>query len=146
MHNFSFEALLILSAGVATHATQTSGGRENRQHGACQQFDVPISASAENSIFNLTHIDNDITARSWAIVEDTRTTLRGAGRILENITVSGTYNIHAQLCLPSGDNAKKDIVQIATHGGHYDSRYWNAKLKPRSIPGSKLLSERAIPS
>lgn len=129
MHSHSLRALLGLVAVVAVSAAPASSTRENRRHGICQQLDVPIRASAENSIFNLTRIDDDITARSWAVVEDTRTTLRGAERIIKNVTVSGVYNIHAQLCLPH-TTGKSDVVQIATHGGHYDSRYWDAELEP----------------
>ena len=122
-------------AGSAVQALPTDAqrsrifDRQHRRHGICQQFDVPITASAENSLFNLTHVDDDISARSWAIVEDTRTTARGAARIDKNITVSGTWNIHVQLCLPHS-GGKEDLVQIATHGGHYDSRYWDAEVEP----------------
>lgn len=124
-----FHTLLLFASGIAAFASPASRPHEKRHNGYCQQFDVPVSASAENSVFDLTHIDSDIKARSWAIVEDTRTTPLGAARIVENITVSGVYNIHVQLCLPSS-SSKHDKIQIATHGGHYDSRYWDAELEP----------------
>ncbi|KAI6914332.1 hypothetical protein KC318_g1158 [Hortaea werneckii] len=105
--------------------------REHRTHGICQQFDVPISASSENSIFNLTYIDDDISARSWAIVEDTQATLQGSERIVENFTMSGVFNIHAQLCLPFKPTEQTaNFVQIASHGAHYDSCYWDVQLDP----------------
>ena len=114
-------ALLAGGTATATHSTH--------RYGTCQQLDIPITASAENSDFNLTYIDDNILARSWAIVEDTWSTPRGSERITKNFTISGTYNIHVQLCRPHNSN-NADVIQIATHGGHYDSRYWDAKLNP----------------
>ncbi|KAK3680792.1 hypothetical protein LTR37_021057 [Vermiconidia calcicola] len=123
MNNKTFATLFFLIGSIAA-AVQS-----RHRHGTCQQFDLPITASAENSIFNLTHIEDNITARSWAIEEDTWSTPKGAERITKNFTISGTYNIHVQLCQPySNDNT--DVIQIATHGGHYDSRYWDAELEP----------------
>ncbi|GAB1739301.1 hypothetical protein NU219Hw_g4045t1 [Hortaea werneckii] len=52
-------------------------------------------------------------------------------RIVENFTMSGVFNIHAQLCLPfKPPERTADLGQIASHGAHYDSRYWDVQLDP----------------
>lgn len=126
MNNLLLGTVLLLTGTATVIARPT---QNTHRYGTCQQLDVPITASAEGAIFDLTHIDDNISARSWAIVEDTRTTLRGADRIIKNITISGTYNIHVQLCQPHSSN-NAGAIQIATHGGHYDSRYWDSKYQP----------------
>ncbi len=126
MNDLIIGAVLLFTGNAAVFAQPT---HDTHRYGTCQQFDVPINASAEGAIFDLTHIDDNISARSWAIIEDTRTTLRGADRIIKNITISGTFNIHVQLCQPHSSNGA-GAIQIATHGGHYDSRYWDSKYQP----------------
>ncbi|KAK5167524.1 uncharacterized protein LTR77_007223 [Saxophila tyrrhenica] len=119
----------ILTATLLLTGGSVASPHSTHRYGTCQQFDVPITASAEGAVYNLTHIDDNISARSWAIKEDTWSTLKGADRIIKNITISGTYKIHVQLCQPHSSK-QPDVIQIATHGGHYDSRYWDAKLQP----------------
>ena len=43
-------------------------------------------------------------------------------RIEKNITFSKTFNIYAELCVPP-NGQKKEMLQIATHGGGFDHRY-----------------------
>ncbi|KAI7329885.1 hypothetical protein KC367_g8582 [Hortaea werneckii] len=133
MHKSQLLIALASASGIAAlaHPGMQGHGRERRTHGICQQFDVSVSASSENSIFNLTYIDDDISARSWAIIEDTRSTLQGPEHIVEKFNMSGVFNIHAQLCLPFKPTERTaNFVQIASHGAHYDSRYWDVQLDP----------------
>jgi pimeloyl-ACP methyl ester carboxylesterase len=68
---------------------------------------------------------------AWSIDIDNWSTPEGATRIIKNTTTSGTYNIHAQLCFPDSlANSQPNLLQIATHGVFYDSRYWDSKLDP----------------
>ncbi|KAF7557774.1 hypothetical protein G7Z17_g504 [Cylindrodendrum hubeiense] len=100
----------------------------NRTHGFCTQLDIPVFATADSAIYDIPRVDNNIEARAWAIYSDTWSTPGYDQRIIKNTTTSGTFNIHAQLCIPKFFNKKKDILQIATHGVHYDSRYWDPEL------------------
>jgi pimeloyl-ACP methyl ester carboxylesterase len=100
-----------------------------RLHGTCQQLDLFVSATADSAIYDIPQVNNDIDARAWAIFDSTRTTHHDTSTILRNTTTSGTFKIHAQLCVPFSSE-KKDIIQIATHGAHYDSRYWDSKYRP----------------
>jgi hypothetical protein len=51
--------------------------------------------------------------------------------IIKNTTTTGTFNIHAQLCVALS-STHSDILQIATHGVHYDSRYWDSEYQPEN--------------
>lgn len=100
-----------------------------RTDGFCKQFDIPILATAPSAIYNIPTVDNDIEATAWAVYDATRTTAHSVEGILKNTTTSGTFNIHAQLCVPKSPK-RRGILQIATHGLHYDSRYWDSEYQP----------------
>lgn len=93
------------------------------------QANVPVSATAESAVYNLPRVDTDIEAAAWAIRDATRTTISGPANILRNTTTSGIFNIHVQLCLPESPN-EENVLQIATHGVHYDSNYWDSTYQP----------------
>ena len=78
------------------------------------------------TLFTSTAISKQCTTR--------KTSIRGTGpsfpeRIIKNITISKTYDIHAQLCVPP-NGSKKSYLQLATHGGGFDSRYWDSEVEP----------------
>ncbi|KAK4070661.1 hypothetical protein Trihar35433_5128 [Trichoderma harzianum] len=120
---------LMLLPGISVSANACV----ERPHGYCKQLDIPLPITADTAIFDIPRVDNDIEAVSWAIYDATRTTIHGPGNIIKNTTTSETFNIHAQLCVPkSTKNGKHNILQIATHGVHYDSRYWDSEYKPEN--------------
>jgi len=100
-----------------------------RLNGHCVQLDLPVSATAPSAIYDLPQVNNNIEAAAWAIYDATWTTPHSTSSVVRNTTTSGIFNIHAQLCIP---NNTKDggILQLATHGAHYDSRYWDSAYKP----------------
>jgi pimeloyl-ACP methyl ester carboxylesterase len=91
-------------------------------------LDIPVFATADSAVYDIPQVNNDIEATAWAIWDATRTAPHGVSNIIKNTTTSGTFKIHAQLCVPK--HSKKNVLQIATHGVHYDSRYWDSKYKP----------------
>jgi pimeloyl-ACP methyl ester carboxylesterase len=119
--------LLILdrAKGVSIPPSHTT----ERANGFCKQFDIPVFATAPGAIYNIPRVNNDIEAGAWAIYWDTWTTPMGPANVIENTTISDTFNIHAQLCVPKSDEEHKNTLQIATHGVHYDSRYWDPELQ-----------------
>lgn len=123
-------AILALMALIFRHVSASDvGAFEHRTNGYCRQLDIPVTATAESAIYNIPRVDSDIDAIAWAIYTDTWSTVGGSDRIIKNTTTSGTFNIHAQLCIPKRDvDKKKGILQLATHGVHYDSRYWDPEL------------------
>ncbi|RFU30433.1 hypothetical protein B7463_g5898, partial [Scytalidium lignicola] len=123
----------LLAIGVLLLQGQTSASLidySTRPDGFCKQLDIPISATANSAIYNIPRVDNDIEASAWAIYDATRDTSHNVENIIKNTTTSGIFNIHAQLCVPK--SSKKNVLQIATHGVHYDSRYWDSKYQPGS--------------
>jgi pimeloyl-ACP methyl ester carboxylesterase len=99
-----------------------------RAHGNCKSLDIPVFATSDSGIYDVPRVDNDIDTIAWAIYSDTWSTLVGPNVLIKNTTTSGTFNIHAQLCIPKSREMGKDVLQIATHGVHYDSRYWDSEL------------------
>jgi pimeloyl-ACP methyl ester carboxylesterase len=102
-----------------------------RVHGSCKGYSVSVKATADSAIYDLPAVDDDIGVGAWTIHTDTWSTPTGYNSIIRNTTTSGTYNIYGQLCVPTAWQ-KKDILQIATHGIHYDSRYWDPEVNRES--------------
>jgi pimeloyl-ACP methyl ester carboxylesterase len=123
-------AILITASWLLFHSILASPVQSSqRSDGYCKQFDIPVFATAPSAIYDIPRVDNDIEATAWAIYDATWSAPHGVQNIIKNTTTSGTFNIHAQLCVPK-ISEKKDILQIATHGVHYDSRYWDSKYQP----------------
>ncbi|OAA58483.1 hypothetical protein SPI_06556 [Niveomyces insectorum RCEF 264] len=119
-------ALLLLPAVSASTACD-----DNHINGYCKQLTIPVSATVDSAVYNIPSVNNDDEAGAWAIYDATRTTPHDASNVLRNTTTSGTWNIHAQLCFPKHAKAQ-DVLQIATHGVFYDSRYWDAAYRPEN--------------
>jgi pimeloyl-ACP methyl ester carboxylesterase len=92
-------------------------------------LDIPVFATAPSAIYDIPRVNNDIEATAWAIYDATWSTPHSVQNIVKNTTTSDTFNIHAQLCIPKA-SGKKAVLQIATHGVHYDSRYWDSAYRP----------------
>jgi pimeloyl-ACP methyl ester carboxylesterase len=117
-------ALLALFRGISASSIDAS----KRTHAYCKQLDVPLFATSDSAIYHQPRVDNNIEAIAWAIHADSWSTPRGAQTVIRNTTTSAIFNIHAQLCVPKVSGKKKGILQIATHGAHYDGRYWDPEL------------------
>lgn len=120
---FKYITTALLVGSISTAAVK----RNPTPQGNCRQFTIPVTASAPGAVYNLPEVNDDLSTTAWAISADCWSS--DIRDVVENITISGTYNIHAQLCFPTGPNTK-DVMQIATHGGHYDKRYWDSEYKP----------------
>jgi hypothetical protein len=87
---------------------------------ACAKFNIPVSITAQNLIFNDTiRVDSNAAAVEWALDLDKWSRPIGPQRVGSKGLISATYNIAAQLCVPSGTTVKEQILQIATHGGGF---------------------------
>jgi pimeloyl-ACP methyl ester carboxylesterase len=117
-------ALLALFRGISASSIDAS----QRTHGYCKQLDIPLFATSDSAIYYQPRVDNNIEAIAWAIYADSWDTPRGVQTVIRNTTTSANFNIHAQLCVPKVSGKKKGILQIATHGAHYDGRYWDPEL------------------
>ncbi|CAO2649773.1 Nn.00g010650.m01.CDS01 [Neocucurbitaria sp. VM-36] len=123
-------AIILFASWLFFHSIAASPFRASqRADRHCKQLNIPIFATAPSAIYDIPHVGNDIEATAWAIYDATRSTLHNVQNIIKNTTTSDTFNIHAQLCIPKSSK-KAQILQIATHGVHYDSRYWDSEYQP----------------
>ena len=91
----------------------------------CIDLMLPIPATAQHTEDNNIHVNNNIDAAAWAVSIDTWS-FNEASHV-RNFTVSGTYNISAQLCVPP-DRSKRQHLIIATHGAFVDKGYWDVAI------------------
>ncbi|KAJ9607901.1 hypothetical protein H2200_007980 [Cladophialophora chaetospira] len=95
---------------------------------SCAKFILPVTATAQNAAVNAPTVNSNIDAINW-VWEFSTWSHNATARITGQPTVSGTYGIGAQLCIPTS-GTKKEILQIATHGLGFDKRYWDAEVQP----------------
>ena len=95
----------------------------------CVEFQLPVAVTAQNAEYDLIKFDTNRDATAFAVDIDTWSYADYTQRLLRNFTVSDTFQISAQLCIPS-HGTKKDHLQIATHGLAFDKRYWDATINP----------------
>ncbi|KXX73987.1 hypothetical protein MMYC01_209023 [Madurella mycetomatis] len=96
----------------------------------CVQLEVPVPIVATNHHYIMPRVDNNIDAVNWAINVTTWSTPVAAERVTGPVLVDSTFNINAQLCVPSRKGTKAEILQIATHGLGFDKRYWDVEIRP----------------
>ncbi|KAI4179147.1 MAG: hypothetical protein L6R41_008009, partial [Letrouitia leprolyta] len=94
----------------------------------CVNFLLPVSVTAQNAEYDIVHVNDNINATAFAVDLDTWS-FNVTNRVLRNITVSDTFEISAQLCIPPNGNKKQNLF-IATHGGLFDKRYWDPEINP----------------
>lgn len=92
----------------------------------CVEFTLPIAATAQSAIFDVPQVNNNIEAMAFAVKRDTWS---NKFALVKNQTISGTYDISMQLCMPP-NGSKKDHLHVATHGVAFDKRYWDSKVDP----------------
>lgn len=132
--------LLLASASllfpVSIHASPATAKRApGPQHpgASCATFILPVSTTA-----NVTQVNNgnpdiksSIDVIGW-VNEMTRWSYNATAHIAGQASVSATYGIGAQLCVPTAGD-KKDILQIATHGIGFDKRFEILRSRRRKI-------------
>ncbi|MCJ1455668.1 hypothetical protein MMC28_006024 [Mycoblastus sanguinarius] len=95
----------------------------------CVEFNLPVSATAQNAEYDIIRVQNDIDATAFTVDLDTWSSPTPGQRLLQNITVSDTFDISVQLCVPP-NGMKNNHLQIASHGVAFDKRYWDAAVNP----------------
>ena len=130
-----------LLAFVGFTLTQASPIQPTHGNADCSSFNIPVPITAQTHLFNVIHVDSSIDATRYAIDFDTWDSPTVAERVIDNITISRTYNIHANLCVPR-NGAKKNLLQVATHGGAFDSRYWDSDVEPEKYSYVKAVLDK----
>ncbi|KAK4032179.1 hypothetical protein C8A01DRAFT_41389 [Parachaetomium inaequale] len=96
----------------------------------CVELRVPVPVVALNHHYIMPRVDSNIDAIDWTVNVTTWSNPTAAERVTGDVSVDRTFNINAQLCVPSQKGAKADILQIATHGLGFDKRYFDVEVKP----------------
>ncbi|KAK3068261.1 hypothetical protein LTR53_014320 [Teratosphaeriaceae sp. CCFEE 6253] len=114
-------ALLALSSSAAV-------ARIPSEHAAagCHAVTIPVPVSATNVRFTLPTVDDSLEAVQWAIEDSRRTNVN---RTSGTIAINQTFSIATQLCVPA-HGAKKDHLQILTHGHFANHKYWDVRVQP----------------
>lgn len=94
----------------------------------CMNFMLPVPATAQNAEYDIIHVDDNVNATAYAVDLDAWS-FNATSRLHRNITVSDTFDISVQLCIPPNGTKSQNLF-IATHGGLFDKRYWDADINP----------------
>ena len=92
----------------------------------CTEFMLPLAVTASSAIYDVMRVDNNIDAMAFAVSRDTWS---HEFQVLKNQTISGTYDISVQLCVPP-EGSKRDHLQVVTHGYAFEKRYWDSEINP----------------
>ncbi|KAL8388906.1 hypothetical protein RB599_010190 [Gaeumannomyces hyphopodioides] len=115
--------LVASSVAMAVRATTPSKN--------CVQFEVSIPVVATNKHYSMPRVDNNIDFVDWSLNFSIRTAPKNnADRILYDVPINRPFRISAQLCVPTQETDKADILQIAVNGNAFDKRYWDVQVKP----------------
>ncbi|BCS25092.1 alpha/beta hydrolase [Aspergillus puulaauensis] len=106
-------------------SSPSSSATPHHRDGACTNFDLSISVSANNSIYDIARVNNDIDVIDF--VWDVERWTAPESRIDALYLVEDTFTINAQLCVPK--NTGK-ILQIASHGFGFEKTYWDCEIQP----------------
>lgn len=82
----------------------------------CVQLQIPVPVVATNYHYDQPQVDSSIDAIDWTVNVTTWSSSNFTARITGPVKIKKTYNIGAQLCVPSQKTSKAGILQIATPG------------------------------
>ena len=86
----------------------------------CTNMTVPVDISARNGVFDFAIPQTNLEATTFT-QNVTRQGQNFSDVALSGYaTISGTYNISAQFCVPSASNVTNPTVQVLTHGVGFD--------------------------
>ncbi|EJT72441.1 hypothetical protein GGTG_09307 [Gaeumannomyces tritici R3-111a-1] len=120
-----------LSLGWLVASSAAMAVRETTPSKSCVQFEVPIHVVATNKHYSMPRVDNNIDFVDWSLnFSIWMAPKNNAERILSDVFINHSFRISAQLCVPTQETDKADILQIAVHGNAFDKRYWDVQVKP----------------
>jgi hypothetical protein len=115
-------ATLLLSLLVAAQAANKASAMPptNTNTRQCVQLEIPVKLSSFTTTkWNQPRVDSTVDTVDWVDWMTTWTT--PSDKAAGNVTVSGTFKINGQLCVPP-KGARSDVLQLATHGVGFDKR------------------------
>jgi len=86
----------------------------------CVPLTIPLTVTANNSVWDIQRVDNTIDVVDWVWDVDTWSHANKS-RELGKVSITAEFNISAALCVPEG-GAKSDILLLASHGVGFDKK------------------------
>ncbi|KAK3291495.1 Alpha/beta hydrolase family-domain-containing protein [Chaetomium fimeti] len=124
-------ASILIAFVIAALAVKKGGASPTTvNHRSCVQIEVPVSVETTAIKWLQPRVDSNIDAVDWVRYQTTRASPNNTESMMGRIPVKETFNINGQLCVPPKGAARSETLQIATHGGGFDKRYWDAEIKP----------------
>ena len=87
----------------------------------CHDLMLAIPVKATNYDLGFTKVNNNADVGELVAYLDTWSTPNATESIIGEVKIDDTFSIHAQICFPLGTS--KNVAQILSHGGVFDSRY-----------------------
>ncbi|KAM0486963.1 hypothetical protein ACHAPX_000230 [Trichoderma viride] len=97
----------------------------------CVQLQIPVPVVATNYHYDQPQVDSSIDAIDWTVNVTTWSSSNFTARITGPVKIKKTYNIGAQLCVPSQKTSKAGILQIATPGLGFGKEYFDVEIDPQ---------------
>jgi pimeloyl-ACP methyl ester carboxylesterase len=92
---------------------------------SCVNLTIPVTISSRNGVFNNYAIpETPLDSTAFSLNLTTFAKNATAEALTGYATVSGTYQISAQLCTPT-TKGSHNTVQVLTHGLGFDKTYWD---------------------
>jgi hypothetical protein len=107
--------------------------RFNGSVAQCIGYNVPVTVTSQNFVFNVTKFKDNFDAIDLITNftrKDLNSTVFNPIGGAENATA--TYIISGTFCSPKVPSGREKTVLLATHGLHYDGRYWDSSYKPEN--------------
>lgn len=127
LKSFSLISLVLMAMGDAFALPEPSTPDHQARPGPpgiiCAKFSIPVSVTANNSIYAGPNVDSNIDAIEYVWDVDTWSHPTGPDRVLGTSITQATFNIAAQLCVPKpNQGTKREILQLATHGSVFTGK------------------------
>lgn len=126
-------------AGVAFQKLRIESSRGGKA--TCAEGTLPVQASAQHAVYQIPEDINQMAITQMFVSQETA----GAPKMMPSsmATVSGTYDIHARLCIPSNPTLfeEHDSVQLLSHGIGFDSSYWTLQRVTRTSMSLQQLAK-----
>lgn len=116
---------LTLTTPVNASPTRPGGSSDNRGF-QCQNLTIPVTITARNAIFDVATPETNIQVTNFILNLAQQGHNYSAATLKEYADVSGTYDLAATYCAPTGGSSK--TLQILTHGVGFDRLYWDIPL------------------
>jgi hypothetical protein len=117
-------AILILSGAclaIPSPPGQHGDGKPSPPGATCAKFKIPVSVTANNTIYDYPKVDSTIEVIDYVWETDTWSHRMGPDRVVGQTVTEETLNVAVQLCVPN-KGAKRETLQLASHGSVFTGK------------------------